>query len=180
MSGLGWIRRQLDRPLTGHERSAATVCGLLLLLAAAGLILTSPTHSAVGSSERARPTTRTGTASGEAIPPWTPAVAAETKATTETFLAGYLAYLYGSAPASQVKDSTGGFVRALEREWLQVPPGIRALHPRVIGVSVSQQTPGRAIATALVSDAEVVHYPIHLILTQTGSRWRVSGLEATQ
>jgi hypothetical protein len=178
MSPRGWIRRQLDRPLAGHELRAAAVCGLLLL-AAAGLILTSPTHSRIGSDEHARSTTRTVAASGELIPRWTPAVAAETKATAETFLAGYLAYLYGRAPARQVKDAAGDFVLALERERQQVPPGIRALHPRVVGVDVSPQAPGRAIAVALVSDAEVVHYPIRLILAQTGSAWRVSGLEST-
>jgi hypothetical protein len=176
MSTRSWVQRQLNRPIAGRERSTATACGLLVLLAAAGLILTGPTHSAGRSSDRPR----TITASGEATPSWTPTAAGETKATAEKFLAGYVAYLYGQAPASQVKDATRDFVSALEGERRQVPPGIRALHPHVVAVQVSPQAPGRALATALVSDAEVVRYPIRLLLTQTGGRWRVSGLEATQ
>ncbi len=164
----------MSAPTVGRERRRAIICGLLVLLVAVGLILTTGRHSVVAASERARPTQ---TATRETNSRWTAQAAAETKATAETFLAGYLAYLYGHAPASQVKDGTGAFVRALEGERLHVPPGIRALHARVVGIDVSPQAPGHAVAGALVSDAEVVRYPIRLILTQAGGRWRVSGLE---
>jgi hypothetical protein len=179
MSARGWVPRQLDRPIAGRERRTATMSALLLLVAAAGLILTSPTRSTIGNAELAHPTARTVTTPEEPAPRWTPSAAAETKATAKTFLAGYLAYLYGQAPATQVKDATGMLVRAFERERLRVPPGIRALHPRIVGITVSPQTPGSVIATALISDTEVVHYPIRLILTETGSAWRVSGLKST-
>jgi hypothetical protein len=181
MRALGWIARllQLDKPIAGRERSIATVCGLLLLLGAAGLILTSPTHSAVGSSERARPRTLTLSASGTAPRRSTAAVGAHAKATAERFLAGYLAYVYGRAPASRVRDATVAFAGSLEHQPQRVPPGIRALRPRLVSVTVSLQGPGRVIASALVSDAEVVHYPIRLLLTDNGAGWRVSGLEST-
>jgi hypothetical protein len=178
---MSWMRRQLDRPIAGHKRTTATVRGLLLALAAAGLILTSPTHSSTGRrGEPARSTTRSVTASGGATWRWTPADAAEATARAQAFLDGYLLYLYGQAPAGQVKDATAGFARALERERRVVPPGIRALHPRVVAVHISPQAPGRAIATALVSDAEVVHYPIRLVLTETAGHWRVDGQESTR
>jgi hypothetical protein len=174
-----WIRRQLERPIAGHERSTTTVCGLLLLLAAAGLILTSPSRPAVESRRPAHLTTASAPARGEATSRWTPAIAAEAKATAATFLHGYLAYLYGQAPASQVKDATGAFVGSLEHARGEVPPGIKALHPRVVSLAVSPQPPGHAIATALVTDAEVVHYPIRLLLTESSPGWQVTGLEGT-
>ena len=104
---------------------------------------------------------------------------AEAKATAVTFLHGYLAYLYGKAKASQIKDASGDFVGSLEHARAEVPPGIKALHPRVVSVDVSAQAPGHAIATALVSDAEVVHYPIRLVLTESAPGWQVSGLQGT-
>lgn len=179
MSGL--VGRQLDRPTAGRARSTATVCGLLLALAAAGLILTSPTHpSTVPGTQPARTTTHTITASGEAIRRWTPADAAAAGVSVRTFLGGYLPYLYGQAPAGQVKDATAGFVGALKRERRMVPPGIRALHPRVVAIGVSPQAAGHAIASAMVSDGEVVRYPIGLALTQTARRWLVSGLQSAR
>ena len=179
MSPRRWIRRQLERPIAGHERSTTTVCGLLLLLAAAGLILTSPSRPAVESRRPAHLTTASAPARGEATSRWTPAIAAEAKATAATFLHGYLAYLYGQAPASQVKDASGAFVGSLEHARGEVPPGIKALHPRVVSLAVSPQPPGHAIATALVTDAEVVHYPIRLLLTESSPGWQVTGLEGT-
>lgn len=179
MSARRWIRRQLERPIAGHERSTVAVCGLLLLLAAAGLILTSPSRPAVESRRPARPATASAPARGEARSRWTPAIAAEAKATAGTFLHGYLAYLYGQAPASQVKDASGAFVGSLEHARGEVPPGIKALHPRVVSLAVSPQPPGHAIATALVTDAEVVHYPIRLLLTEGSPGWQVTGLEST-
>jgi len=179
MSRRGWIRRQLGRPIAGHERSTATVCGLLLLLAAAALILTSPSRPAVERSRRARPTTASAPARVEARSRWTPAVAADAKATAATFLHGYLAYLYGQAPASRIEDASTGFVGSLEHARPEVPPGIRALHPRVVSVDVSPQAPGDAMATALVGDAEVVRYPIRLVLTEDEPGWQVSGLEGS-
>jgi hypothetical protein len=175
----GWFRYRLDRQVAGRQCSTVTACGLLLALATAGLILTSPTHSPVGGSEPARRTS-TVIASGGGAPYWALADAAKIRSVTETFLAGYLAYLYGQAPASQVKDATPTFARTLERKRLQVPPGIRVLHPRVVGIQVSPRAPGRVIATALVSDTEVVHYPIRLALTDSASAWRVSGLESAR
>ncbi len=181
MSPRRWIRRhQLQRPIAGHERSTATVCGLLLIVAAAGLILTSPNRQNLDSYRPAPPTTAsTPAARGEARPRWTPAIAFEAKSTAATFLHGYLAYLYGHAPASQVKDATSAFVGSLEHARVEVPPGIKALHPRLLSVAVSPLPPGRAIATALVTDAEVLHYPIRLLLTEGSHGWQATGLEGT-
>jgi hypothetical protein len=176
-----WIHRQLQRPIAGHERSTATVCGLLLLLAAAGLILTSHTNPpTVESRPPARPSLASTPATrGEARSRWTTATAADAKSTATTFLHGYLAYLYGQAPATQVRDASGAFVGYLEHARGEVPPGIKTLHPHVVSVTVSPQAPGHAIATAIVTDAEVVHYPIRLLLAEGSPGWQVTGLEST-
>jgi hypothetical protein len=176
---LRWIRRQLDRPIAGHERSTATACALLLLLAAAGLLLTNPSRPPVESRRPDHPTTASIPARGEARSLWTPVIAAEAKSTAATFLHGYLAYLYGQASARQVRDAGSAFVGSLEHARGEVPPGIKALHPRIVSLAVSPRSSGHAIVTALVSDAEVVHYPIRLLLAEGSGGWRVTGLEGT-
>lgn len=177
----GWGRWQLDRLIVDRERSGTTVCGLLLALAAAGLILTGPTRpSAVRRTEPTRAITSNVAANGEAVRRWTPADDDAAAATARAFLDGYLPYLYGQAPAGRVEDATTGFARALERGRRVVPPGIRTLHPRVVAIHASPLEPGHAIASALVSDGEVVQYPIRLVLTETARRWLVSGLEGAR
>jgi len=171
------VRRQLERPIAGHERRVATICGLLLALAAAGLILTTP-HSSV---THRRATAATGPSAVAASPwRWTPADVAAATASARTFLAGYLPYVYGQASPGQVSDAATGFVRALERERRVVPPGIKALHPRVVALTVSPAGAGHAIASASVGDGDVVHYPVRLALTEVSKRWVVSGLESAQ
>jgi hypothetical protein len=179
MSARRWIRRQLDRPTAEHERRTIALCGLILVVTIAGLVLTNPARPTGVSGRQKQTTAAAINPGGNTPPPWSRAAEAAANATAETFLRGYLAYLYGHAPASQVGDATESFVRSLEPGHLQVPPGIRALRPRVVSLDVSQQGAGRVLAVALVSDAEVVHYPIRLVLTESARRWQVSGLEAT-
>jgi hypothetical protein len=179
MRPLRWIRRQFEEPIAGREHSSTTVCGLLLALAA-GLILTSSTHP--GAVPRTRPARGTSTvaASGEASWRWRPADAAAATASARRFLDGYLPCLYGQTPVDHVKDATAGFLRGLQRERRMVPPGITALHPHLVAIHVSPQAPGQAVGIALVSDGEVVHYPIRLLLAETGKRWLVGGLEGAR
>lgn len=180
MSPGGWIRRQLDRPIGESERRAAFTVVTVVLIAATLLLAMTSTGVPAARHARGPRANRTPIvhARDDTATRWTPAVAATARSTAETFLAGYLPFLYGQVPVSAVRDATGAFVGALEHTPMRVPPGIRRLHPRVVGVTVSRQGPSGAIAVALVGDAEVVHYPIRLILTQSGSHWRVAGLEA--
>jgi hypothetical protein len=177
MRPLRWIRRQLDRSIAGHEHSTATVCGLLLLIAAAGLILTTPSHPSVQAREHtpSKPTQASSAPSAR----WTPGNATDTKAVAEAFLGSYLVVLYGQGPASQVKDATAAFVRSLQQGPRRVPPGIRGLHPRIVSLQITPQESSGAVALALVSDGEVVRYPVRVVLTDSGGRWLVSSVEST-
>ena len=172
-----WVRRRLDRPIAGHERLTVTLCGLLLALAAAGLILTAPTHSSAHRPGDAH-TARSAVAASRWR--WTPADAAAATASARAFLAGYLPYVYGQAPAVQVRDTTAALVRSLQRERRVVPPGITGLHPHVVALAVSPQEARDALAVAVVSDGEVVHYPVRVALTEAAKRWVVSGLESSR
>lgn len=173
MSPRRWIRRQLDRPIAGHEHRTATVCVLLLVVAVAGLILTAPSRP-VEAPENSHTKLTIHTSSAPPLE-WTPENAADAKDAAETFLGAYLAFLYGQAPASTI-DTTAAFGRSLQQAPHRVPPGIGELHPRVVSLQVSAHGSSEALALALVSDGEVVHYPIRLVLTDGGGRWLVSGL----
>ena len=172
------IRRSSERPIAWYKRTSTAVCWLLVLLAAVGLTLTSSPHPTRERSRRAVSNmSRPAPPHGRTTRRWTPGIAVDAKATAVVFLHGYLAYLYGHAPASHIRDASRELARALEQT--QAPPGIKALHPRLVTLAVSPRAPGDAIATALVSDTPVIHYPIRLILREHGSGWRVSGLAGT-
>src|SRR5580704_4925836 len=106
----GWLTSLRDRPIADGERGAAMATVTVLLIAAAILLVLSqpgsrrrrtswrqPAPSVVQSAPA--PRTR---ASENVTAPLTPGGARA----ADLFLAGYLSYLYGHAPASQVKGAT--------------------------------------------------------------------------
>jgi len=92
------------------------------------------------------------------------------------FLDGYLAFLYGRAPAERVTDVTAPVRRELVRNTPRIPPAQRQRTPRVIDLNVVGQAPGAVIVTASVDDGDVAVYPIVFTLDLRGGRWRVSRL----
>jgi len=106
------VRRQLDRPLTEHERRVASVLlAMVLAAASAALVLTHPPSTATRSREHH------GSAPASAQAP-TGSVAVVPRAVTGTvdgFLVGYLRYLYGRGSASRVENATASFSRSLEQ-----------------------------------------------------------------
>lgn len=167
-----WICRQRDRPIGEHERRAAFIVISALLIATTLLlaITRADSHRSGPRRETAAsapaPATRLGNTMSEAS---VEHVAGE-------FVAGYLAYVYGHAPASHIKGATGGLVRSLKDRAPRVSPSMRASHPRVIALRPATTPAGRVGVTAIVNDGGLVDYSISVFLARQGRLLLVTGL----
>ncbi|HSZ69104.1 MAG TPA: hypothetical protein VK756_01960 [Solirubrobacteraceae bacterium] len=169
-----WLGYQLGRPLAEHERRAAiAVLCLLLLVAAVALVLTRPAKPAAANAGHEHRSHVSPAARMPAIHALTPA----TKATVETFLGGFLQYIYGRTPVGAVSDATSALITSLEQHPPQVPQGLRALKPRVVDVLAAPAPSGRLEVTAIVSDEEAVDYRISLGLTTSRGHELVAELD---
>jgi len=92
------------------------------------------------------------------------------------FVAGYLPYSYGLAPARRIRAATP----ALHRELAANPPRVSALavhtaRPRVRQLRVSGLNGSRAYVLVQVEDGSRT-YPASLTLERRGSRWLVAAV----
>jgi hypothetical protein len=176
-----WLTSLRDRPIAESERGAAMATVTVLLIAAAILLALSrsggqpprtsqrhPAPSVVQSapSSHAR-------ASEDSTAPLTPGVARA----ADLFLAGYLAYLYGHSPASQVKGATTALVRSLQADPPRVSPVMRTRHAHVLALHTTPAPSGLLGVSALVNDGGLVDYPIGLLLAPRGGRLLVTGMD---
>lgn len=168
MSLLSRIRHLRDRPIVEHEQHTV----ILALLVAAALALASTRGDL--NQHPARPSA----SASPAIPAPPTAVFPRALAVrvAREFLAGYLAYAYGHAPATPIHDATSALRRSLENPPARVTPAMRASHPHLISVRVRSATGARIDVTALVNDGGLVDYPISLILERHAHRLVVCGL----
>jgi hypothetical protein len=175
-----WIRRQRDRPIAESERRTAMAAVAVLLAATALLLaLTRPDGPPRRTIERpSRSLARSAPAVHAQAPqtstaPLTPAVAR----TARLFLAGYLAYLYGHTPASQIKGATPELVHSLEDHPPRVSPGVRSREARLVSLHTTPAPSGLLGVSALVTDGGLVDYSIGLLLASRGGRLLVTGLD---
>jgi len=185
---IGWLRALADRPIAEHERRLAFALAAAIIVIAAGVLVLTRT----GSSPAPRPTAPIAPArpaeSAPAAPaaPATPAApgnaprpaAAPPGATQDAraFLRGYLAYLYGHAPAREIRGAGPRLVRRLERERPRVSPATRQRHPRIIEIAARPVAGGRVATTASIADGGVAHYAITVTLQRHRGRWEAVGL----
>jgi hypothetical protein len=178
----GWLTSLRDRPIAESERGAAMATVTVLLIAAAILLVltqpggrsrrTSQRHSAPSVVQSA-PVSR-ARASESVTAPLTPGVARA----ADLFLAGYLAYIYGHAPASQIKGATTALVRSLGADPPRVSPAMRTLKARVLALhTIPAPSSGLVGLSALVNDGGLVDYSIGLLLEDHAGRLLVTGLE---
>jgi hypothetical protein len=175
-----WLTSLRDRPIAESERAAAMATVTVLLLAAALLLALSrpsnaprPTlqrHPGPSVAQRTLPVVARATESGTA--PLTPQVARA----ADLFLAGYLGYTYGHAPASAIGGATPALLRSLRAHPPLVSPGMRARRPRVVALHTSASL-GLLRVSAIVNDGGLVDYSIGLLLAAHDDRLLVSGLE---
>jgi len=179
VSAAAWIRRQRDRPIAEHERRGAMAAVTVLSAAALLLALTQPNsphqRAAHGQYQAAAGSAPGPRALGaqERTTPLTPVI----EEAADRFLAGYLSYAYGHAPASQIKGATTGLLRSLQEHPPRVPPGMQQLKPRLLSLHTIPVGPGLVGVSALVTDGRVVDYRVGLLLSPQGGRLLVSGLD---
>lgn len=170
------IRRLRDRPITAR-RSAVVLIAVLIAASTVLLAATrpaTPPHPAphrVAASARGARRPASGGPAANAAP-----VARVAARVAERFLQGYLAYLYGHAPAGALTDATPRLLRSLRAHPPIVPPAMRALYPRVL--SLKPLLAPRVGVSALVNDGELASYHLALLLTPEHGRLLVSAVEA--
>jgi len=180
---IGWLRALADRPIAEHERRLAFALAAAIIVAAAGVLVLTRAGSAPPAP---RPATPIAPARPAAPPPAGPAApgsppepaAAPPGATQDArvFLRGYLAYLYGHAPAHEIRGARPRLVRRLERERPRVSPATRQRHPRIIEIAARRIAGGRVAATASIADGGVARYAITVTLQRHRGRWQAVGL----
>ena len=175
-----WLTSLRDRPIAESERAAAMATVTVLLLAAAILLALSrppdkprptPLRHPARASLSARPPAAQTPESSTA--PLTPLVARA----ADLFLAGYLGYMYGHAPASAIDGATPALLRSLRAHPTRVSPGMRARRPHVLALRSTPAPSGPLRVSAVVNDGGLVDYSIGLLLAAHGGRLLVSGLE---
>ncbi|MGI9097113.1 MAG: hypothetical protein ACR2H2_01230 [Solirubrobacteraceae bacterium] len=130
--------------------------------------------SAVTSTAMERPsTTPASPHADDATPDFSPAQR-RVERSARAFLAGYLAYSYGQAPARGIRAATP----ALRRELNALPPhlsatGSRAARPRVRQLRVSGLNGSRAYVLAQIDDRSRT-YATSLSIERRGHRWLVA------
>jgi hypothetical protein len=176
-----WLTSLRDRPIAESERGAAMATVAVLLIAAALLLAltrsdgqpprTSQRHPAPSAVQSA-PSSH-ARASEDSTAPLTPGVARA----ADLFLAGYLGYLYGHAPASQIEGATSALIRSLRAHPPRISPGVRSREARLVALHTTPAPSGLVGVSALVTDGGLVDYPIGLLLASRDGRLLVSGLE---
>ena len=160
------------RPIAERDRHAIfAVVAMLLAASAVLLAVTGPVRQPphVAAPRRVAPA---------ASPPAITGSAANPARVAHRFLTGYLAYLYGHAPATAVIGAAPRLVRALRARPPLVPPAMRARHPRVLPRPMTAPAEMLAI-TALIGDGELADYSIGLLLERAHGRLRVDAVEST-
>jgi hypothetical protein len=93
------------------------------------------------------------------------------------FLAGYLAYLYGRAPATHIQDASPTLIGFLQANPPRVSPAMREHVARIVGLRSTPAAAGQLGVQAVINDGGIVDYPIGLLLEDRGGRLLVSGLD---
>jgi hypothetical protein len=179
---IAWLTSLRDRPIAERERRTALTIVMVLLAASAVLLATTqpagrPHHPAsrrpvVAVRSAPRPAATSGTANVAPVAPVAARVA-------QRFLVGYLAYLYGHAPITAVRDATPALLRSLSAHPPLIPPAMRARSPRVLSLHPAPAPLGLVGVSALVNDGELASYHVVVLLAPERGRLLVSTVEGT-
>ncbi len=179
---MGWLTTLHDRPIAEQERHTALAATAAVLIAATALLaLTRPTTHAAS----ARGATKTSTTTTATVDPvlHTPQASAggapsgEAVVVSRAFLAGYLAYAYAGAPASQITNAARSLTDSLQAHPPRVPPAMRASRPRVVELHATPAPSGELGVSAVINDGGLIDYTIGLVLTPDRGRLLVGALE---
>ncbi|HYB28311.1 MAG TPA: hypothetical protein VEF89_16980 [Solirubrobacteraceae bacterium] len=98
-----------------------------------------------------------------------PAGPARARHAALAFTHSYLAYTYAHATAPQLRDLTPALRASLTANPPQVPAAIRALHPRIATLALTQQA-AHWRANANVTDGQNT-YQVNILLDRVADRW---------
>ncbi len=93
------------------------------------------------------------------------------------FLSGYLAWLFGQAPAIAIHDGTPPLVARLRAHPPRVPPTLRHVQLRLVAIGM-QPVRGDWTALANVTDGQQT-YELTLAVVRRGGRWLVNSVHTT-
>lgn len=175
MSAAAWMRQQRDRPIAEHERRTA-MAAIVVLLAAVAVLFTL-TQPASQASRAAQGFSRKVTTPGGGVERHNPALAAEAEQAARRFLAGYLAYAYGQAPASWITDASRSLIASLQSHPPRVPPAARARRPRIVSLRPAAAPTGEIAVSVVVNDGGLIDYQVGLLLASEHGRLLVTGLD---
>lgn len=158
----GRLLRILSQPIPEAERQRLFALAATVLLVVAGTLQVIAPASEQTGPIAPHPAT---TAELHPAPPSEPAgpSAAVTRAGRE-FLADYLAFVHGHAPAT-FRHASASLARRLAGYALRVSPATRARRARVVRTAV-RRLPGRSrwLMTATIADGAVAPYPLALVI----------------
>ena len=124
------LRRFLERPIADHDRrrAFAAAAAALLIAAVALSAIADPADRRTGASSERPPIARP-----DLPPPPRPVgdPPAEALDVTRRFLHGYLAHLYGSGRAAEIRGASNRLRRQLAAQPVRVSPAMRRQRPRV-------------------------------------------------
>jgi hypothetical protein len=175
-----WLIGLGDRPIAERERRGALVASVAVLIATAVLLaLTRPTphHTPIRHAVAASDTTpaaELNKPTPDAPTDGTPSPAAAV--VSRTFLAGYLAYIYGHGPAGRITDATRALIVSLQAHPPRVPPGMRARQPRIVELHAAPAPSGLLGVSAIINDGGLIDYSLGLLLAPNGGRLLVTAL----
>jgi hypothetical protein len=178
MNAAAWLLAQRDRSIAEHERHHAMAVVAVLLAATLLLTLTTPAHEKTGRARRAathapsRGAVDQGVPSGEAG-----SISQAVVRAARVFLAGYLAYAYGHATASEIEDATPMLIALLAAHPPRLTPGMRDMQPRVIELRSAPASLGAIGVRAIVNDGGLIDYPVQLLIEIHEQRPLVDALE---
>src|ERR1700722_12241796 len=183
MSPAAWMRQQRDRPLAEPERRTALVATAVVLIAAA--LAFASTRALTPNTQARAAATKTAAAPPTAPDPRTPTpespaggeLSSVAVRASRAFLAGYLAYTSGHAPANRIADASGSLLVALASHPPRVSPAMRSEYPRVVELHAAPAPAGEVGVSAVVNSGGLIDYTLGLILTPQDGRLLVTSLE---
>ena len=172
---ISWLRAALRRlsPRVGG-------IGLAVLILGAVIFVVEPARE-VSKRSHEQPTRATATGmthGGRQEPSAVQAALIErARGVARKFLAGYLPFAYGRAPAALVRAVRPALRRQLSRERALVTPVERRRHPRVVSLTALAQAPEVVVATALIDDGGIANYALRVTVRRTSRGWIVTRVD---
>lgn len=160
----GRLLRLLSQPIAEVERQRLfALAAAVLLVVACALQVVAPAGEQLRSiSSHPAPVVRASVPSESAGP------SVAVMRVGREFLAGYLAFVHGQAPAT-FRHASASLARRLAGYALRVSPATRARRAHVVRVAV-RRLPDRSrwLVTATIADGGVATYPLALVVAVGG------------